>query len=138
MGNRYVWSRYDFEWALGQYTDVYTASWDKFSSYPDPSGSYKITSTGKYQLGSGAGGSLTMSILTGKNTPASNWYLKYLIGGSGDYLAERLTDGAFWCRAGSSYIAQGSTSGDVVNGDPGETVTIGSGAYARADRKSVV
>ncbi len=132
MGNRYVWSRYDFEWALGQYTDVYTASWDKFSSYPDPSGSYKITSTGKYQLGSGAGGSLTMSILTGKNTPASNWYLKYLIGGSGDYLAERLTDGAFWCRAGSSYIAQGSTSGDVVNGDPGETVTIGSGAYARA------
>ena len=105
MGNRYVWGKYNFEWSLGPYTDVYTAAWDKFSSYPDPSSSYIITEIGKYQLGSGAGGSITMSILTGKDTPAYNWYSKYLVGGSGNYLAERLTDGTFWCRAGSSYIS---------------------------------
>ena len=129
MGNRYVWGKYNFEWSLGPYTDVYTAAWDKFSSYPDPSSSYIITEIGKYQLGSGAGGSITMSILTGKDTPAYNWYSKYLVGGSGNYLAERLTDGTFWCRAGSSYISQGSTSGDVVNGNPNDTVGT---SYARA------
>ena len=127
MSTRYIWEKYTFTWGLGEYQDVYTAPWNYFSSYPDPTSGYTISENGKYHISSGSGGSLTMSILTGQNTPASNWYAKYLVGGTGDYLAEQLVSGTFWCRAGSTYVSQGSGSGDVVNGNPNETVSSISG-----------
>jgi len=114
-----VWGKYNYKWVLGFYSDVYTASWDKFSQYPASAIGFNITSNGLYDPVSN-GGTAYMSVLTGKDTPEWNWYSKYLVSGSGKYIAEQLTSGTFWCRAGSSYIAQGSASGDVVNPDPND------------------